>query len=57
MTSRSDILWYDYQYTNRKGGENRMKKTLSNKALAKEAALWERMKSAVRDNPGTVCRK
>lgn len=33
-----------------------MKKPLSSKALAKEAAYWERMKKVV-DNPGTVCRK
>jgi hypothetical protein len=33
-----------------------MKKPLSGKVLAKEAAYWERMKKAA-GNPGTVCRK
>jgi hypothetical protein len=33
-----------------------MKKTMSAKALAKEAAFWEKMKKAVQ-NPGTVCHK
>jgi hypothetical protein len=33
-----------------------MKKPLSGKVLAKEAAYWERMKKTA-DNPGTVCRK
>jgi hypothetical protein len=42
---------------NRKGGEIRMKKTVSKETLAKEAALWDRIKTAVRDHPGTTCRK
>lgn len=33
-----------------------MKKTVGEKALAKEAAYWENMKKALQ-NPGTVCRK
>lgn len=33
-----------------------MKKQVSGKALAKEAAFWERIKK-VAGNPGTVCRK
>lgn len=33
-----------------------MKKTVSPKALAKEAAYWEKMKKASQ-NPGTVCHK
>jgi hypothetical protein len=34
-----------------------MKKTLSSKALAKEAAYWDAMKRSAKHNPGTVCRK
>ncbi len=33
-----------------------MKKAMSTKALAKEAAYWEKMKQALA-NPGTVCHK
>jgi|MudIll2142460700_1097286.scaffolds.fasta_scaffold07974_5 hypothetical protein len=33
-----------------------MKKTMSQQALAKEAALWDRVKKAMKD-PGTVCHK
>jgi hypothetical protein len=33
-----------------------MKKTVSVKALAKEAAYWDKMKKAAQ-NPGTVCHK
>jgi hypothetical protein len=39
------------------GGEDRMKKTVSSTALAKEAAFWDKMKAVSRANPGTVCRK
>jgi hypothetical protein len=39
-----------------KGGETGMKKTLSSSALAKEAALWERIKQGA-TAPGTACRK
>jgi hypothetical protein len=34
-----------------------MKKTISTEALVKEAALWEKMKEAVRKHPATVCHK
>jgi hypothetical protein len=34
-----------------------MKKAVSSSALVKEAALWEKMKEAVRKNPATVCHK
>jgi hypothetical protein len=34
-----------------------MKKTMSREALAREAALWEKMKEAVRKRPAAVCRK
>jgi hypothetical protein len=34
-----------------------MKKTVSQQALAKEAALWEKMKEAVRKHPATACHK
>jgi len=34
-----------------------MKKTVSKETLAKEAALWGRIKTAVLGNPGTTCRK
>jgi hypothetical protein len=34
-----------------------VKKALSRKALAKEAALWRGIKKAVKDNPEKVCRK
>jgi hypothetical protein len=34
-----------------------MKKALSEKALAEEAALWDRLKKAAKDNPGKVCHK
>jgi len=32
-----------------------MKKTMSQQALVKEAALWEKMKDAVQTRPATVC--
>jgi polyisoprenoid-binding protein YceI len=41
----------------REGGETGMKKTVSQQALAKEAALWEKMKEAVRKHPATACHK
>jgi hypothetical protein len=34
-----------------------MKKTMSKEALVKEAALWEKMKEAVRKHPATACHK
>jgi len=34
-----------------------MKKTVSKKALTKEAAYWNAMKHMVKQNPGTVCHK
>ena len=34
-----------------------MKKTVSEKALQKEAAYWNAMKKLAKQNPGTVCRK
>jgi len=34
-----------------------MKKTVSRKALVKEAAFWDKMKMALRENPVTVCHK
>ena len=34
-----------------------MKKTLSKKALEKEAAYWNAMKQLAKLNPGTVCHK
>jgi len=34
-----------------------MKKTLSKKALVKEAAFWNEIKKVVRENPGKVCHK
>jgi hypothetical protein len=34
-----------------------MKKKLSKKALAKEAAFWTTQHQATRENPGKVCRK
>jgi hypothetical protein len=34
-----------------------MKKPLSKKALEQEAALWDALKKAVKDNPGTICHK
>jgi hypothetical protein len=39
-----------------KGGDAGMKKTMSPRALAKEAAFWETIKKGSKD-PGTVCRK
>ena len=41
-------------YIESEGGEDRMKKVLSEKVLAKEAALWDRLKKTY---PGKVCRK
>jgi hypothetical protein len=35
----------------------RMKKALSPKALAQEAAFWDRLKKATTTNPGKVCHK
>ncbi len=40
-----------------KGGEAGMKKIVSESALIKEAALWEKMKDAVQKHPATVCHK
>jgi hypothetical protein len=34
-----------------------MKKVLSDRALAKEAALWDRLKKAAQENPAKVCHK
>jgi hypothetical protein len=34
-----------------------MKKALSGKALVREAALWDNLKKAMKDNPGKVCHK
>jgi hypothetical protein len=34
-----------------------MKKTLSKKALVKEAAFWKRFSEAVKENPGKICHK
>ena len=34
-----------------------MKKALSKKALIQEAALWNSMKKAAKENPGKVCHK
>jgi hypothetical protein len=34
-----------------------MKKALSERALAEEAALWDRLKKAARENPAKVCHK
>ncbi len=34
-----------------------MKKELSPKALAQEAALWESLKKAAQENPGKLCHK
>jgi hypothetical protein len=34
-----------------------MKKTLSKKALDQEAALWDGLKKAGKENPGKVCHK
>jgi hypothetical protein len=34
-----------------------MKKELSKKALLKEAAFWESLREAVKENPGKVCHK
>jgi len=34
-----------------------MKKTLNEKALQQEAAFWDALKKAARENPGKSCRK
>jgi hypothetical protein len=34
-----------------------VKKTLSKETLAKEAALFDRLRKAAKENPGKVCRK
>jgi hypothetical protein len=34
-----------------------MKKALSDKALAQEAALWNALKKAAKEHSGKVCRK
>ena len=36
---------------------DRMKKTVSKKALAKEAAFWSDFSKAVKENPGKICHK
>lgn len=35
----------------------RMKKILSEKALVLEAAFWDSLKNATKENPGKVCHK
>jgi hypothetical protein len=40
-----------------RGGDNGMKKTVSNKALVKEAAFWTAVTKAAKENPGKVCHK
>jgi hypothetical protein len=35
----------------------RMKKALSEKALAQEAAFWDRLKKVTSENPGKTCHK
>jgi len=35
----------------------RMTKALSEKALAQEAVLWDRLNMATKENPGKVCHK
>jgi hypothetical protein len=39
-----------------KGGDMGMKRPVSNKALMKEAALWDGLKKAM-DVPGKICSK
>lgn len=34
-----------------------MKRALSKRALAKEAAFWEKIKKVAIENPGKVCHK
>jgi hypothetical protein len=34
-----------------------MKKAISEKALVQEAAFWEKLKKATKENPGKVCHK
>jgi hypothetical protein len=34
-----------------------VKKTLSKKALVKEAAFWSDFRKAVKENPGKICHK
>jgi len=34
-----------------------MKKTLSKEALAQEAAYWDNLKKATKENPGKTCHK
>jgi hypothetical protein len=34
-----------------------MKKTLSPKDLAKEAAFWDNLKKSAKDHPGKTCHK
>jgi hypothetical protein len=34
-----------------------MKKTMSEKALAQEAAFWDSLIKAAKENPGKVCHK
>jgi hypothetical protein len=41
----------------RKGGERRMKKTLSAKTLAKEASFWDSLKQSTKEHPGKTCHK
>jgi hypothetical protein len=36
---------------------DRMKKTVSKKALVKEAAFWSDFRKAVKENPGKICHK
>ena len=35
----------------------RMKKTLSEEALAQEATFWDSLKNSTKENPGKVCHK
>ena len=42
---------------NEGGGEGGMQKTMSTKALEKEAAYWNAIKKLAKLNPGMVCHK
>ena len=55
---RVPSVCYDYPIRNAhaKGGDAGMKKTMSLQALAKEAALWERIKLGAMV-PGSACKK
>ncbi len=56
FSCRDFCYHYSIPLIQEKGGEAGMKKPISPRAVAKEAAFWEMLKKSAKD-PGTACRK